>query len=198
MCHETGFDVSFFEQLREIDEAITEAVQARGCHWCNGRLDRADFPRKPRGGVSGSAGEGETVRFSLCCSAEGCRRRVTPPSVRFLGRKVYLSVVVVVASIHAVLETEARAAALRAATGVPARTLRRWVTWWRTVFALGSFYRAARADFAPSIDEAELPGGLLERFALPTVSERLRALLRWLSPVTTASCPDGARLARAV
>jgi len=198
MCHEIGFDVSFFELLREIDEAIAEAVQAGKCLFCGARLDRADYPRKPRGGAFGAAGEDETKRYSLCCSAEGCRKRVTPPSVRFLGRKVYLSVVVVVASIQAVREAEARASALRAATGVPARTLRRWVTWWRTAFALGSFYRAARTDFASPIDDADLPGSLLARFAQPTMRARLCALLRWLSPVTTASCPDGARFARAV
>jgi len=198
MCHKTGFDVSFFEQLRGIDEGITKAVQARGCQWCEARLDRADYPRKPRGGVAGGAGEAEAVRFSLCCSAEGCRRRVTPPSVRFLGRKVYLSVVMVVASIHAAAQAEARAEALRAATGVPARTLRRWVTWWRTVFAVGAFYRGARADLASPIDAADLPGSLLARFTLPTMTKRLRALLLWLSPMTTASCPDGACFVRAV
>ncbi|MDD5305774.1 MAG: hypothetical protein PHU25_00495 [Deltaproteobacteria bacterium] len=83
-------------------------------------------------------------------------------------------------------------------TGVPARTLRRWVTWWRTVFAVGAFYTGAKADFSSPIDDAGLPGSVLARFALPTMMERLRALLRWLAPTTTASCPDGARFARAV
>ena len=198
MCHKTGFDVSFFDQLRGIDEAIVEAAKAAGCVFCGARLDRADYPRKPRGGEFATAEEAETRRFSLCCSAEGCRKRVTPPSVRFLGRKVYLSVVVVLASIHAAREAWARAAALRAATGVPARTLRRWVAWWRTVFVLGPFYLGARADFSSPVDEGDLPGSLLARFALSTMGERLRALLLWLSPVTTASCPDGARFARAV
>ncbi|HRZ54915.1 MAG TPA: hypothetical protein P5525_05600 [Candidatus Paceibacterota bacterium] len=35
------------------------------------------------------------VRFSLCCGKEGCRRRNTPPSVRFLGRWVYAGLVVI-------------------------------------------------------------------------------------------------------
>lgn len=198
MCHEFQFDVSFFELLREIDEAIMAAVQAERCLFCGARLDRADYPRKPRGGTFGAACEDETKRFSLCCSAEGCRKRVTPPSVRFLGRKVYVLAVVIAASIQAVREAGARAAELHAATGVPALTLRRWVTWWRTVFALGSFYRAARGDFASPVDDADLPGGLLTRFVLPTLRERMLALLRWLMPVTTASCADGARFARAV
>ena len=34
-------------------------------------------------------------RLSFCCDRDGCRKRATPPSVRFLGRKVYLGAVVV-------------------------------------------------------------------------------------------------------
>jgi hypothetical protein len=37
--------------------------------------------------------EDDDRRLSLCCSQ--CRRRTTPPSVRFLGRRVYLAAVVV-------------------------------------------------------------------------------------------------------
>ena len=36
-----------------------------------------------------------TKRFSFCCDQEGCRRRHTPPSVRFLGRRVYGGLVAV-------------------------------------------------------------------------------------------------------
>jgi hypothetical protein len=36
--------------------------------------------------------------LSLCCSRDGCRRRMTPPSVRFLGRRVYLGAVLVLVS----------------------------------------------------------------------------------------------------
>lgn len=198
MYFENEVDVSFFEVLRGIDEAIAHAVQAVGCPRCFSRLDRADYPRKPRGGRYAQAGEGETVRCSLCCRAEGCRRRVTPPSVRFFGRRVYLSVVVVLAAIHAVQQAEAEAAALKAATGVPAKTLRRWVTWWQSVFAVSAFYSVGKGELASPVAAAELPEGLLERFSAPTLSEKLVLLLRWLSPVTTLSCPDGARFLRAV
>ena len=35
------------------------------------------------------------IGCSFCCDREGCRKRVTPPSVRFLGRKVYLHAVII-------------------------------------------------------------------------------------------------------
>ena len=37
-------------------------------------------------------------RFSFCCAVDGCRKRATPPSLRFLGRKVYLATVVTLIS----------------------------------------------------------------------------------------------------
>jgi hypothetical protein len=111
---------------------------------------------------------------------------------------MYLSVVVVLAAIHAVQQAEAEAAALKAATGVPAKTLRRWVTWWQTMFAVSTYYSVAKGDFVLPVADADLPEGLLNRFVAPTLSEKLVLLLRWLSPVTTSSCPDGARFSRAV
>jgi hypothetical protein len=32
--------------------------------------------------------KGYGQRFSFCCAVGGCRKRTTPPSLRFLGRKV--------------------------------------------------------------------------------------------------------------
>ena len=37
-------------------------------------------------------------RFSFCCAADGCRKRETPASLRFLGRKVFLGAMVVLIS----------------------------------------------------------------------------------------------------
>lgn len=121
--HELGVDVQFLRSLSALDEAITERVRAERCVYCGGRLDRADYPRKPRGGVFAPETEAWSRRLSLCCSQEGCRRRSTPPSVRFLGRRVYAEVVIVLASMAALVVEQA--SALRVATGVPARTVRR-------------------------------------------------------------------------
>ena len=38
------------------------------------------------------------IRLSFCCDRDGCRKRTTPPSVRFLGRKVYLGAIVILIS----------------------------------------------------------------------------------------------------
>jgi hypothetical protein len=84
-----------FRLLVELDEAVTRRVAAERCPVCNGPLHRGDYDRKPRGALIAAAGEAFARRFSLCCGREGCRKRATPPSVRFLGRRVYLGAVVI-------------------------------------------------------------------------------------------------------
>lgn len=39
----------FFDLLYRLDQDLAEQARAQGCP-CGGRLDRANYPRKPRGG----------------------------------------------------------------------------------------------------------------------------------------------------
>src|ERR1019366_8551756 len=122
----------FFAFLTTIDEKIMLLVAAGRCSRCGGPLHRGDYERKPRGALLAPAGAEFVTRFSLCCGREGCRKRATPPSVRFLGRRVYLGAVVILASAIAIAVVMSSAAGR--ATGVPPRTLRRWARWWRSSF----------------------------------------------------------------
>ena len=101
MWHANTVDDKFFEQLEEEDARMAARVRLAGCPHCEGRLDRADYPRKPRGGDLAAGGERLDRRIGLCCAREGCRRRATPPSVVFLGRRVYLGIAVLKASLAA-------------------------------------------------------------------------------------------------
>jgi hypothetical protein len=170
-------------------------VKAEGCSRCGGRLDRADYPRKPRGAEIDPEGEQWNRRLSLCCCEDGCRRRSTPPSARFLGRKVYLGIVVAIAP--AVLQQSCDVGFTRAATGVPARTTARWRSWWKTSFAETAFFLVARGFLREPISASLLPLMLLDRFA-GTAGEKVLALLRFVSPVTTTSLADGSRFSMAV
>lgn len=185
-------DVHFLAKLLAIDTEAAEAVRIGRCPSCGSRLDRADYPRKPRGGLIAPGAEAWSRRHSFCCSREGCRKRATPPSARFLGRRVYAEVVVVVGSVH-VQEVE-QAGALRRATGVPARTLRRWLRWWRVAFLASAIWSEACARLVPAPDAQQLPASLLVRFSAAT---GLVALARFLGPMTTGSVPNGSRFLRA-
>jgi hypothetical protein len=194
MFDQISFGIEFFEELRAIDEEIVHEAAKGRCRWCGGPLHRGDHPRKPRGGQLGSAGEQETVRFNLCCGREGCRRRAMPPSVRFLGRRVYLGAVVIAASVVAMAMSPGAAA--RRVTGIAARTTRRWLQWWRGSFVQTAAFMALASRLIPVVDRRLLPLSLLVRLAdEPHLSTR--RLLAWLAPLTTGSMPDGSRFVRA-
>ena len=78
------------------DEDLAQETVSHGCS-CGGRLHRASYPRKRRDGPD-DLGEGYGRRESFCCAEEGRRLRATPPSLRFLGRKVYFGAVVLLAT----------------------------------------------------------------------------------------------------
>ncbi|HEY2514183.1 MAG TPA: hypothetical protein VGI39_25125 [Polyangiaceae bacterium] len=193
MFDQITFAREFFAALVGIDEEIVQQVAAGRCRVCGGPLHRGDFERKPRGALMAAAGEAFRIRFSLCCGREGCRKRTTPPSMRFLGRRVYLGGVVIMASMLA--QALATVEAIRKATGVPARTTRRWLGWWQGPFISTEVFVAIRARLIGVAVEA-LPASIVRRLA-GTRQEQVGALLGWLKPITTGS-GVGSRLVRDV
>jgi hypothetical protein len=183
----------FFEGLTAIDAAILARVGSERCRFCGGPLHRGDYARKPRGGLVAAAAEAFATRFSLCCGWEGCRRRATPPSVRFLGRRVYAGAVVIVASVVGLAHKSARATTR--ATAVPARTTRRWLRWWRGPFVITAVFVELAARLVPAVDRLRLPTSILERLAVGA-SDRVQRMLGWLAPITTTTAVDGSRWLR--
>ena len=178
MCHALLQDPKFLTLLLRIDCEFAAQCRADGCR-CGGDLHCADYPRKPRGCPRSMRAE-YSSRLSFCCAV--CRKRSTSLSVRFLGRRVYLAlaVVLVSGSRRASTSTLAR---LGAELGVARQTLQRWQAWWTEQFPLTPLWRAAGARFMPPVLEAQLPGELITRFTGPA-HEALMRLLVWLSPVT--------------
>jgi len=158
LSHDWIADINFFEQLCAEDARVAAAVKSAGCRQCSGRLDRADYPRKPRGGVVGAAGEQIERRLSFCCSREGCRRRATPPSVLFLGRRVYLGIVVVVETLRL-----ATASAAAPSPSPARRTVRRWRTWFAAL-RRSAWCAAISGRLWPPLEPSEsLPHALVDR-----------------------------------
>ena len=111
-------------------------------------------------------------------------------SVRFLARRVYFALAVVLMSARPAGPTSA-AARLGAALSVDRRTLARWRDWWQEHFPQTPLWRATCARFMPPVPEALLPGELITRFA-GLAPEALVHLLVWLSPVTVGHGQPGA------
>jgi hypothetical protein len=183
VCHALLRDASLYDQLLTFDQDLAAEAHAAGCAFCGGTLHSARYPRKPRGGPD-NLGPDYTTRLSFCCAADGCRRRTTPPSVRYLGRRVYLGAVVVLVTAMLGGITAPRAAQLRAWLGVNVRTLKRWRVWWRETFVASAFWRGAQGRFMPPVAIEALPASLLERFAGEARTRLLHAL-GFLAPVTT-------------
>jgi hypothetical protein len=171
--------------LLQCDRDLADEVRNGGCGRCEGKLHRADYARKPRGGPPGSRLE-PAIRFSFCCVEDGCRRRHTPPSLRFLGRRVYFASVVILTQVLRHGVRPARVAELERLVGVSARTLRRWRRWWQAVFPVSRFWKAARARLRRPLGASILPHALLDCFAGEARS-RLLDLLRFLTPITGGS-----------
>lgn len=178
-------DARFHDLLLAIDRDLADVRRAEGCG-CGGCLHSARYTRKPRGRPV-RLGPEHDQRFSFCCAVDGCRGRATPPSLRFLGRKVYVAAIVVLIAILEHGASDARRERLAEVVRVDRRTIARWRRWWRDTFTATSFWRAARATFMPPVNEAGLPGTLLDRFGGGD-SDRLVALLRFLDPITGGAC----------
>ena len=184
MCHALLSDSTLWKLLLRFDEDLAADVRIHGCP-CGGALHSARYPRKPRGGPC-ELGPEYSSRLSLCCAREGCRKRTTPRSVRFLGRRVYLGAVVVLLSALRGEITTKRMEYLRVLLGVGLRTLRRWRTWWRGAFVTSALWKEMRGRFLPPVEVDALPASLLERFSGDDRSRLIRALL-FFSPLTTTS-----------
>lgn len=198
--HSLLFCASFIHALLDLDSRTIRRTQAAGCPWnrCRSRLDRADYPRKPRG-VPPEVEKEASKRGSLCCSEEGCRRRTTPPSVFFLGRRVYVGVAFVLLSILRFGITQRRQDDLRrelqrelqlqGMSSPDLSTLRRWRDWWCRLLPGTPFWRATRGRLVRPVAIEDLPAGLLGLFEGDPGSQ-MDGLLRLLSPLSTSSSPS--------
>lgn len=189
VSHESGSALNFHALLFELDRRAQERVRAGGCERCRGPLHVAHYPRKVRG-VSEEAAEAGRYgqRLSLCCGREGCRKRATPPSVRFDGRRLYAAIAVLLLSMRSRErpELEGAAALVQAEPSPSWPTRSRWRSWWRSELLQTAWFVALRGHLARPVDAERSPASLLSMFGGGAV-EQCRSLLVAISPLTTRS-----------
>lgn len=181
MCHSLLQDPRFFLLLEQIDADYAAQACLTPCA-CGGVWHSAPYRRKPRGGPRAWQ-EHEHRRPSWCC--QSCRRRRTPRSVLYLGRRVYVGAVLVLGSALRGTLSGSGLRALVAELGVPRATLDRWRAWWREVFPQTAFWEERRGGFLPPL--VVLPADLLARLRADDPGQRLLLALRWLAPLSTVS-----------
>ena len=120
MCQSHLADQQLHQLLEKVDWDLAREACQQGCAYCCGKLHQANYERKARGGPQWDR------RYSFCCAEQDCRRRRTPESVRFLGRRIYAGLVVVLVTtmIHGL--TPARVRRIGQALQIDWRTLKRW------------------------------------------------------------------------
>jgi hypothetical protein len=183
MYHDLPRAARFWSVLFAIDRDLAEIARKNACP-CGGRLHCANYLRKPRG-TPRQLSEPQCLRLSFCCDRDGCRKRVTPPSVRFLGPKVYLGAIIIVISAMRHGPTPRRVRELSQRFGLNRWTIARWQVFWREHFPQTHFWKMARARLVPLVEIDTLPYSLVDAFL--SRHRRCRGwtlLLRFLAPIT--------------
>ena len=185
MYHDLPNSASFWSFLLAVDDDLARETRKEGCP-CGGRLHSANYLRKPRG-TPAQLPEPQRLRLSFCCDRDGCRKRATPPSVRFLGPKVYLAAIVILVSAMRQGPSPRRVRELSKRFGADERTIARWQTFWREHFPQTPFWKVERARFLTVGEIVSLPYSLVDAFLRRhPPREGWILLLRFLSPITAS------------
>lgn len=171
-------DARAWALLERMDKAEAEACREAGCRRCGDRLHSATYPRKPHG-LAAQLREG-VRRFSFCCAQ--CRRRATPASVRFFGRRFRAAPVFVMLGVL-VSAPHARLGAIARRWAVPLSTLKRWRGWWLETITGTPLWRTRGGALAAPPEKAPLRW-LLQRVRGRALRLRLLRSLIWLKPWT--------------
>ncbi len=177
------FNASFFKLLNKIDEDLRHQVLEKGCPNCGGQLHQSNYPRSPLGLPKLFRSYCEE-RFSFCCAQ--CRKRTTPPSVRFFGRRWFVAPVFVLLSLLRLGINERRLSQIKRHFNITVSesTWKRWRSWWRNKFQSTKFWLQEKGSVVPNLSEAvELPRALLRLFK-GHLMKKMQQLLRFLAPLT--------------
>ena len=178
VCHTLLQSPKFFSLLVQIDAELATQMHATPCS-CGGVLHRANYPRKPRACPQEVRSAFES-RWSFCCSR--CRKRSTSKSARFLGRRVYVALAVVLLPQRRTT-LSACATQLCDILDVPARTIARWRQWWLHLFPNTTLWQATCARFMPPVQTSNLPESLIARFT-GAANEVMLNLITFLCPLS--------------
>ncbi len=169
--------------LNTIDQNLALQTQEKGCPSCGHKLHQANYPRSPIG-ISPQFRNQYDERLSFCCDT--CRKRITPPSVRFFGRRWYPAPLFIFISALMRRVSEYTLAQVRRHFGISASesTWKRWRQWWRDSFLETLFWKQNKGIVPKSLESKRpFPRALLEVFS-GTLEKKIIYLLKFLSPLS--------------
>ena len=182
MYHGTLKNASFHALFVHIDNELAKTVQTADCPFCGGPLYQANYPRSPLG-LPASCREHYDTRRSFCCG--NCRKRVTTPSVRFLGRRRFPAAIILLIAAFMSSASRRRYQQVTRYFGIKisVRTWGRWRRWWRDSFIGTAFWKQAKANLPNKDIVGPFPRQLLVTFS-GSLSRKLEKALQFLAPMT--------------
>ncbi len=183
MLHTFLMNTSVHLFLEVIDQELANDVLNKQCPDCAGSLHKANYPRSPMG-ISPEFRDHYSERLSFCCDT--CRKRTTPPSVRFFGRRWYPAPVFMLICLLSLGINERRLSQMKRYFGLTINesTWKRWRRWWRESFIATDFWRKEKGLVASSLEETiSFPRALLKLFS-GTFDKKMELLLRFLLPLS--------------
>lgn len=154
---------NLFHLLHRIDIDLAEQQQKAGCPFCGSSLHYSNYQRQPRGGPE--LPEELSMRLSLCCSKENCRRRTLPKSTLFMDRRVYFRVIIViVTTLNQSKPQEYSKNMLSKMLGANRKTINRWLAYFREIFPESQLWQTVRGFIHPAVANIILPKSLVEHY----------------------------------
>lgn len=138
--HKLFLNASFLEFAAKIDTEFAERACLKACPHCRGSLHFARYARKGRF-IDITLPDNWSSFHSLCCSVEGCRKRVRPFSIRYAGRSPYSVALYLLAELIQSGGAKRSVIALCKELRVSERTIRRWQSFWKKVYAKSIWWR---------------------------------------------------------
>lgn len=183
MSHNFLWNANFHFFLNSIDQELALEAQKKGCPGCGHKLHQANYPRSPVG-IFPQFRNQYDARLSFCC--EECRKRITPPSVRFFGRRWYPGplFIFISALMRRISEYALAQIKRRFGISVSESTWKRWKIWWRESFMKTLFWKQNKGLVPQAVETQRFfPRTLLDVFK-GTIEEKMCFLLKFLSPLS--------------
>jgi hypothetical protein len=160
MLPELFQSTKLFHLLHRIDIDLADQQQKGGCPFCGGTLHYSNYQRKPRGGPN--LPESHSIRLSLCCSRETCRRRTLPKSTLFMDRRVYFRAIILLGTtLNQSAPQEYSKNMLSKMLGADRKTINRWLRYFREFFPKSRTWKTVRGFISPVVRSTSLPGSFV-------------------------------------
>lgn len=132
------FDCKFLSFTSKIDFDLAEQARIKGCPHCGGTLHYARYNR-----VNNEKCTDEFLNkfHSLCCSVEGCRKRVRPLSIRYAGRSPFSIAMFLLVELLRSPNSKRRINSICKELHISERTALRWLSLWKRIYSESVYWR---------------------------------------------------------